>query len=71
MGALNRFELSTDGFIERIEVTASAHSSTIIGKYYIQANTVDDNFTNAKPNTVSSLPCFPWLNNGYSYTKVF
>lgn len=69
MGALNRFELSMDGFIERIEVTTSAHSSTTIGKYYIQVNTVDDNFTNAKPNTVSSLPCFPWLNNGYSLQK--
>lgn len=69
MGALNGFELSTNGFIERIEVTTSAHSSTTIGKYYIQANTVDDNFTNAKPNTVSSLPCFPWLNNGYSLQK--
>lgn len=69
MGALNGFELSTNGFIERIEVTTSAHSSTTIGKYYIQANTVDDNFTNAKPNTVSSLLCFPWLNNGYSLQK--
>lgn len=69
MGALNRFELSTDGFIERIEVTTSAHSSTTIGKYYIQVNTVDDNFTNAKSNTVSSLLCFPWLNNGYSLQK--